>query len=159
MLQTKAASHREGRTVSHTAINCTHGTICCVTQRYARKGAHCPLETRLTCLSSLWSSSAHRRPLLVSAKGCYWSWAKEGQVPFTHRAGSVPSTAPGFVRSSSLVHSPFRGMSLIKAQKAGQITWEPTERTIRWQLLRVGVRFRDPSLPCPPTRGEDTYLA
>lgn len=80
-------------------------------------------------------------------------------MPFTHRADSVPSTAPGFVRSSSLVHSPFRGMSLIKAQKAGQITWEPTERTIRRQPLRVGVRFRDPSLPCPPTRGEDTYLA
>lgn len=144
--------------MSHTPVNCTHGTICCVTQRYARKGAHCPLETRLTCLLSLWSSSAHRRPLLVSAKGCYWSWAKEGQVPFTHRAGSVPSTAPGFVRSSSLVHSPFRGMSLIKAQKAGQITWEPTERTIRRQPLRVGVRFTDPSLPCPALPPEERTL-
>lgn len=84
-LQTKAASCREGRTVSHTPLNCTHRGQEMGESEVHQAGAGCPLGTQVHLSVKHLSLLALSRPLLVSAKSCRRSLAKEEQAHFIQR--------------------------------------------------------------------------
>lgn len=120
-LQTKAASGREGRTVPHTPLSCTHGGHALCESEVHQAGAGCPGDSvRFTCLLSIRSCWLSVAPCWCRLKVVARVWQRKSK--HVSHTGSAPSTGLRLVRSNSpVIMDESMSVSLIEVQKAGQV--------------------------------------